>query len=84
MASEMRVACVLCARHPCVRGGGLRRLLPCVHSAVESPLSILLATSDLASDRTCVSVVGGVARGTAWKPHGEEPSGWVSRGSCAA
>ncbi len=27
MASEMRVACVLCASHPCVRGG-LRRPLP--------------------------------------------------------
>jgi len=62
MASEMRVACVLCASHPCVRGG-LPRPLPCVHSAVESPLSILLATSD----RSCVSAVGGVARGTAWR-----------------
>lgn len=52
MASEMRVACVLCASHPCVRGG-LRRPLPsCWPRAIG---------------RACRVGCGGVARGTAWR-----------------
>ena len=80
MASEMRVACVLCASHPCVRGGSAAHShvsiqqwnLPCEHPAGHE------------RSRACVSAVGGVAQGTREEPHGEEPSGWVSRGSCAA
>ena len=63
MASEMRVACVLCASHPCVRGEAPPPTPMCPFSSGISLASILLATSD----RTCVSAVGGVARGTAWR-----------------
>jgi len=67
MASEMRVACVLCASHPCVRGEAPPPTPMCPFSSGISLASILLATSD----RTCVSAVGGSRE----EPHGEEPSG---------
>lgn len=60
---------------PSVCAGGLRRPLPCVHSAVESPLSILLATSD----HRC-----GVSGGSREEPHGEEPSVSRAGGSLVA
>ena len=78
MASEMRVACVLCASHPCVRGEAPPPTPMCPFSSGISLASILLATSD----RTCVSAHwGGRARNRMAR---SRAGARVSRGSCAA
>ena len=62
MASEMRVACVLCASHPCVRGGSA------AHSHVSIQQWNLPCEHPAGHERSDVRVGGGgVARGTAWR-----------------